>query len=77
MRPVDACLETLRRVVQLTEERLLHPDGRPAFQLYLYAVTKGGAFGAAALYPGRYAVHDGTDAAIRDTAHLYDPNDGR
>ncbi len=72
MAPTDACLETLRRALRLTPARLLHPDGRPRFNLNFYAVNKRGDFGAASFYPGRYAAHDGTAAALRDTAHLYE-----
>ena len=72
MKPADACLETLKRVVQLTEQRLLGPDGRPTFSLNFYAVNKRGEFGAASIYPGRYAAHDGTEAKLLDTAHLYE-----
>ena len=72
MKPTDACLETLKRVVQLSEPRLLGPDGRPTFSLNFYAVNKRGEFGAASLYPGRYAAHDGADAKLRDTAFLYE-----
>ncbi|MGH7567897.1 MAG: isoaspartyl peptidase/L-asparaginase [Gemmatimonadales bacterium] len=71
MKPTDACLETLKRVVHMTEQRLLTPDGRPRFQLTFYAVNKRGEFGAASLYPSRFAIHDGTQARIVDTAHLY------
>jgi hypothetical protein len=56
----------------LTEPRLLDPQGRPLFNLTFYAVNKRGDFGAASLYPGRYAVHDGKDARLRDTATLYE-----
>jgi N4-(beta-N-acetylglucosaminyl)-L-asparaginase len=70
--PTDACLETLRRVMKLTPPRLLYPDGRPRFNLQFYAITKRGEFGAASLYPGRYVAHDGRQAALRDTAHLYE-----
>ena len=70
--PTDACLETLRRVLKLTPPRLLSPDGRPRFDLQFYALTKRGEFGAASLYPGRYVAHDGRQAALRDTAHLYE-----
>ncbi|MDH3496701.1 MAG: N(4)-(beta-N-acetylglucosaminyl)-L-asparaginase [Gemmatimonadota bacterium] len=70
--PTDACLETLRRVVATSEARLLDPRGRPQFQLSFYAVNKEGQFGAAALYPTRFAVFDGTAAAIRDAAHLFE-----
>ncbi len=71
MKPTDACLETLKRVVRMTEARLLAPDGRPRFGLTYYAVNKRGEFGAASLYPGRFAVHDGTEARFQDTAPLY------
>ena len=72
LKPTDACLETLKRVVQLTEKRLLGADGKPKFGLEFYAVNKRGEFGAASLYPGRYAAHDGTEAKLRDTAYLYE-----
>ena len=72
MKPTDACLETLKRVVHTTERRLLRSDGRPAFQLTFYAVNKRGEFGAASLTPSRFAAHDGTEAKIRDTAFLYE-----
>jgi len=72
MKPTDACLETLKRVVQLTVPRLLGPDGKPKFDLKFYAVNKRGEFGAASLYPARYAAHDGTEAKLRDMAYLYD-----
>jgi N4-(beta-N-acetylglucosaminyl)-L-asparaginase len=69
--PTDACLATLRRVVSATEPRLLDARGRPKFGLTFYAVNKRGDFGAASLFPGRYAVHDGSDAKLRDAAHLF------
>jgi N4-(beta-N-acetylglucosaminyl)-L-asparaginase len=78
MKPADACLETLRRVVTLSDKRLLTPDGKPRFQLNFYAINKRGEYGAASLYPSRFAIHDGTEAKLTDTAHLYDspaPND--
>src|SRR5882724_6953562 len=70
--PTDACLETLKRVVQLTEPRLLGSDGKPKFSLNFYAANKRGEFGAASLYPGSYAAHDGKEAKLRDTAYLYE-----
>ena len=71
MKPTDACLETLKRVVAMTEARLLDPQGKPKFDLVFYAVNKRGEFGAASLYPNRFAAHDGTDAKLRDTANLF------
>ncbi|MEX2155619.1 MAG: N(4)-(beta-N-acetylglucosaminyl)-L-asparaginase [Gemmatimonadales bacterium] len=72
LKPTDAALETLKRVVAATEPRLLDARGRPRFSLNFYAVNKRGEFGAASIYPGRYAAHDGTDAKIRDTAYLFE-----
>jgi N4-(beta-N-acetylglucosaminyl)-L-asparaginase len=69
--PTDACLETLKRVVRITPPRLLK-NARPTFNLNFYAVNKRGEFGAASIYPGRYAAHDGTSGSLRDTAHLYE-----
>jgi N4-(beta-N-acetylglucosaminyl)-L-asparaginase len=70
LKPTDACLDTLKRVVRLTPPRLLK-DGRPTFNLNFYAVNKRGDFGAASFYPGRFASHDGKDGGLRDTAFLY------
>jgi N4-(beta-N-acetylglucosaminyl)-L-asparaginase len=70
LKPTDACLETLKRVVRLTPPRLLR-EGRPAFNLIFYAVTRQGDYGSASLYPERYAAHDGKDGSLRDTAYLY------
>jgi N4-(beta-N-acetylglucosaminyl)-L-asparaginase len=72
MKPTDAALETLKRVVALTPPRLLHPNGRPVFQLNFYALNKKGDSGAASIYPSSYATFDGTDAVTRDTAYLFD-----
>jgi N4-(beta-N-acetylglucosaminyl)-L-asparaginase len=71
LKPTDACLETLKRVVRLTPPRLLQ-EGRPTFNLSFYAVNKAGDFGSASLYPATYAVHDGRNGALRDTAHLFE-----
>jgi isoaspartyl peptidase/L-asparaginase-like protein (Ntn-hydrolase superfamily) len=68
--PTDACLDTLRRVERLTPARLIR-NGRPTFQLELYAVNARGDLGAASFFPSRYAAHDGKDGALRDTAYLY------
>jgi len=73
MTPTDAALETLRRVAAMTEDRLRDEQGRPAFDLDMYAVNKRGECGAAALSgEGRYAVWDGAAASLRDMARLYE-----
>jgi N4-(beta-N-acetylglucosaminyl)-L-asparaginase len=72
MKPTDACLETLKRVLAMTPGRLLNPAGRPAYNLTFYALNKLGECGAASLYPAQYAVCDGKDAGLRDSAHLFE-----
>jgi len=71
MAPTDACLATLRRAIEMSEPRLMREDGRPTFNLSFYAVNKAGQFGSASIYPGTYAVDDGTGAGLRDQASLY------
>ena len=72
MKPTDAALETLKRVVAMTMPRRLHPNGRPKFQLNFYALNKRGEVGAASIYPSRYAAADASGVSERDTAFLYD-----
>jgi N4-(beta-N-acetylglucosaminyl)-L-asparaginase len=71
--PTDACLETLRRAVAMSEPRLLDANGRPKYDLQYYAVNKRGEFGSAGLYSGyRFAVHDGREPRLADGAYLYE-----
>jgi len=72
LKPADAALETLRRVVATSEPRLLDELGRPTFDLSFYAVNKEGEFGAATMTPGRYAAFDGETATLYDTAYLFE-----
>jgi len=72
MKPADAALETLKRVVALTPPRLLHPNGRPTYGLSFYAVNKRGDTGGASIYPASHATFDGKDAVVRDSAYLYE-----
>jgi N4-(beta-N-acetylglucosaminyl)-L-asparaginase len=73
MKPTDACLATLKRVVAMTPPRLLGPGGRPSYQIQFYAVNKAGDYGCAGLYPTRYAACDDSNGARElDGAHLFD-----
>lgn len=73
MKPTDACLATLKRVVAMTPPRLLRPDGRPSYQIQFYAVNKAGDYGCAALFPTKYAACDEADGArLLDGAHMFD-----
>lgn len=79
--PEEACLQVLRRVVEMTEPRLLDPQGRPRFGLSFYAVSKSGSFGSATMYEptaeqrerhaGTFAVADGNGARLEPMASLY------
>ena len=63
--PEQACVRTIERVIAMTEQRLLDPNGRPLFDLEFYALTKDGRFGAASAYEGgRFAVADVNGARL-------------
>ena len=72
MKPTDACLETLKHVMQVTDAKHLTSDRKPNYQLNYYAINKKGEFGCASFYPAPFAVHDGTSARVVDGAHLFD-----
>lgn len=71
MKPTDACMETVKRVVAMTPPRLLK-EGRPTFNLSFYALNKAGDFGSASIFPSRYASHDGKEGKLLDTAFLFE-----
>jgi N4-(beta-N-acetylglucosaminyl)-L-asparaginase len=72
MKPTDACLETLKHVIAMTDAAHLTADKKPRYQLNFYATNKKGEFGCASFYPAPFAVHDGTEAKTVDGAHLFD-----
>jgi N4-(beta-N-acetylglucosaminyl)-L-asparaginase len=73
LKPADAALETLRRVVAAAEPRMLDERGRPRFDLSFYAVNKSGEFGAGSINSNaRYAAFDGETAELHDAAYLYE-----
>jgi N4-(beta-N-acetylglucosaminyl)-L-asparaginase len=73
--PEEACLRTLARVAEkTTEPYLLDDEDRPNFQLKFYAVNKRGDYGSACMWSGsgaQYAVHDGSENRLRDSAYRY------
>lgn len=71
MSPTDAALASLKRAIAMTPPTWLDERGRPKYQLNFYAINKKGETGGAAMFPSRYAVHDGTRAEIRDSAYLF------
>jgi N4-(beta-N-acetylglucosaminyl)-L-asparaginase len=71
LKPTDAALETVKRVVAMAPPKLLNAQGRPKFQLDYYALNKAGDLGCASIYPSKYAAHDGREARLLDAAFLF------
>lgn len=76
--PEQACLRTMEAIAEkakLWPRRLKMTDdkGRPRFGLNFYALNAKGEFGAASMFAGsRYAVHDGVENKLRDSAYLFE-----
>ncbi len=72
--PEEACLKALERIVKTTRlvPRLLDSEGLPKFGLNFYAINKKGEFGSAGLWSGsKFAVHDGKENRLLDSAYLF------
>jgi N4-(beta-N-acetylglucosaminyl)-L-asparaginase len=72
--PEEACLKTLKKIVQTTklQPHLLNEDSLPNFGLNFYALNKKGEFGSACMWSGsRYAVHNGMENKHREGAYLF------
>jgi len=72
--PTDACLHVLKKIADRTRlKRLQTADGRPNFNVTLYALRKDGAFGSASIYKGgSYAVSDAEGTRVEQSAFLYE-----
>jgi N4-(beta-N-acetylglucosaminyl)-L-asparaginase len=72
--PTDACLAVLHRMVDhASDPRLLRPDGRPRFDVKMYALAKSGAYGAASIWSGgRFAVYSAGRNRLEDAAYLFE-----
>jgi N4-(beta-N-acetylglucosaminyl)-L-asparaginase len=70
--PQEALMEVMRRVIAMTEKRLLDDRGRPYFDLNFYAVSKDGRYAGAAAYEGsRFAVADERGARLENSVFLF------
>src|SRR5947207_4416247 len=70
--PEQALLEVMRRVIAMTEKRLLDDKGRPYFDLSYYAVTKDGRYAGSSAYEGgQFAVADATGPRLESTVFLF------
>jgi N4-(beta-N-acetylglucosaminyl)-L-asparaginase len=73
-KPIDACLDILARVVdQSRKNGNADGDGKPTFNLTLYALAKDGSFGSAALFSKqKFAVADDAGARLMDCGFLFE-----
>lgn len=71
--PEQACLDVCKRVVEHNKMRRLQDEhGHPNFDLKFYAINKRGEHGSASIFAGgMYAIHDGKQARLLQTAYLY------
>jgi N4-(beta-N-acetylglucosaminyl)-L-asparaginase len=70
--PEEALLEVMRRVIAMTERRLLDDKGRPYFDLSYYAVTKDGRYAGSAAYEGgNFAVADANGPRLESAVYLF------
>ena len=70
--PEEALLEVMRRVIAMTEKRLLDERGRPYFDLNYYAVAKDGRYAGSSAYEGsQFAVCDATGPRLESTVFLF------
>lgn len=68
--PADACLDALRRISARYGGNLAELR---KFNISFYAVNKQGIHASASLFKGpKYAVHDGREARVIETAFLYE-----
>lgn len=72
--PTEACLWVLRHIADRTrEKRLLDGNGRPAFNVTLYALRKDGAMGSASMHEGyEHVVLDERGARREPCAFLFE-----
>ena len=70
--PEEALMQVMKRVIAMTEPRLLDPSGRPYFGLSYYAVNKKGEFAGANCYEGgTFAVCDANGPRVVNAAYLF------
>ncbi len=72
--PTDACLHVLKMIADRTRlKRLQDAQGRPNFNVTLYALRKDGAFGSACMLPGgSFAVCDSAGARAMPSVVLFE-----
>ena len=69
--PTDACLEGVRRLVEVNRMPYLWKNGRPAFHVNFYAVDTKGRVGGASVYPSSFGCADKNGPRKADAASIY------
>lgn len=75
MEPTEACLHVLKKMSRNSarQKRLVGENGKPKFNVTMYALRKDGAFGSASLLPGgSFTVADDNGARLIKSASLFD-----
>ena len=75
MHPTDACLEVAKTIARRSklQRRLIDDNGRPRFDVKLYALRKDGKFGSASIWSGAsFAVADADGARTEPAAFVYE-----
>ncbi len=73
--PTEACLAVLEEIAQRSkrQRRLIDDQGRPNFNVVMYALRKDGAYGSAAMWSGAsFAVATAEGARREPCAHLFE-----
>ncbi|MBI4603263.1 MAG: N(4)-(beta-N-acetylglucosaminyl)-L-asparaginase [Planctomycetes bacterium] len=73
MSAAEAVRDVLERIARQTlDPRLRDKEGRPSFDVSLYALKRNGEVASGSLWSGkRFAAHDGETNALRDCFHLF------
>jgi N4-(beta-N-acetylglucosaminyl)-L-asparaginase len=70
--PEAACLHVLRLIAERAESRLRDAQGRPTFNVTMYAIRKDGLLGAASIHPGyEFTCFDGTTVRTLKASSVY------
>jgi N4-(beta-N-acetylglucosaminyl)-L-asparaginase len=74
LHPKDAVLDVLRRIAASTvDRRLLDAQGRPNFDVSLYALRKDGVYASGSIWSGRkFAIEDARGGRLEDSLYLFE-----
>jgi len=75
--PEEAAIRVMKRIIKnTTEPYLLDSKGKIKFNLKFYVLNKKGEYAGVCLYKGgSYAVHDGIENKIKDSAYLLEKSE--